>query len=178
MDSLALSVDRARAGDREAFAALHGSLGAPLFLYLAGLLRRREDAEDAWQTAWLRAWTALPTLRRTDRFSPWLFRIARNAARDAARRARTRAGRPADEDLLAPETDVESGGEEEVRRLVAGLKPETRALVLLRAVHGWSPVDAAHAMGWSVATARRRYAAALSGMKARLEGTVTHDRRP
>src|SRR5882724_10021522 len=88
MDAVANAVERARGGDRAAFEELYRRFQRPVFLYLAGCLRWREDAEDAYQAAFLSAWRHLPSLSNVERFSPWLFRIARNAARDVTRRRR------------------------------------------------------------------------------------------
>ncbi len=175
-------VARAKRGDREAFSGLYAQVGHGVFLFLAGLLRRRDDAEDALQAAFLNAWAHLPELRREERFLPWLFRIARNAARDAARREARWPQPLADrgEDLVGPEDPggAEGGApHDDVRRLVADLKPDTRALVLLRAVEGWSAEEVGVALRMSAATVRRRYARALEHLRTRLsEGSSPHER--
>ena len=168
MDATLALVERAQAGDRSAFADLHAQFARPLFLYLVGMLRFREDAEDAWQAAFLSAWRHVGRLRRPDRFGAWLFQIARNSVRDVALRRNTwpRALGSAEDLLVArPEalpTDADAA------RLVAGLEPRTRALVLLRAVEGWSAEEVGAALSWSVATVRRRYARALELLRARV----------
>jgi RNA polymerase sigma-70 factor (ECF subfamily) len=160
-------IPRAVDGDRQAFAELYDRYSRPVFLTLVGLLRTREDAEDALQAAFLTAWRKLPTLRRPDRFVSWLFRIARNKARDAARRQRERPGTEmVGEDLVCPGDGASET--EELERLVASLRPETRALVLLIAVEGWTAEDAALAVGRSASTVRRRYARALRHLRDRL----------
>jgi RNA polymerase sigma-70 factor (ECF subfamily) len=175
MDATLALVERAQAGDRAAFADLHARFGRPLFLYLTGLLRLREDAEDAWQAAFLSAWRHLARLRRPERFAPWLFHIARNSAHDVARR---RASFPqalgAGEDLLVARPDAQPG-DAEAASLVAVLEPRTRALVLLRAVEGWSAEEVGAALSWSVATVRRRYARALDLLRARVVGKECHE---
>lgn len=168
-------VERARAGDRNAFAELHARYSRPLFLYLAGLLRLKEDAEDAWQTSFLAAWRHLGRLKKPDRFGAWLFRIARNTARDVGRR---RASWP---QALGPGEDLLAAGESqgrdaEIPRYVASLEPETRALVLLRAVEGWSAEEVGAAFSWSVAKVRRRYARALDLLRARCREGGPHVR--
>lgn len=175
MDPMAGTVERAKGGDRAAFEEIYRAFSRPLFLYLAACLRRREDAEDAFQAAFLSAWRHLPSLADAERFSPWLFRIARNAARDATRRRRLRPS------PLGPAEDLIAGGAEpsasasEVPRLLADLHPETRALVLLRAVEGWSAEEVGAAFSWSAATVRRRYARALELLKARQTGRNGHE---
>lgn len=167
MNAMNGTVRKATRGDREAFARLYDDYSRPVFLTLVGLLRAREDAEDALQATFLSAWERLPTLRRPDRFVSWLFRIARNKARDSARRRRDRllADAPV-EDLIDP--SLGTAARDEMDRALASLKPDTRALVLLRAVHGWSSEEVAVAVGKSPATVRRRYARALDHLRVRL----------
>ena len=83
MDGNGELVRKAAAGEREAFASLYDRFARPVFLTLVGILRTREDAEDALQAAFLAAWERLPTLRRRDRFVPWLFRILPRKACDS-----------------------------------------------------------------------------------------------
>jgi RNA polymerase sigma-70 factor (ECF subfamily) len=159
-------VRRAAAGEPAAFASLYDRFARPVFLTLVGLLRIREDAEDALQSTFLTAWERLPSLRRPSRFAPWLFRIARNKARDIARKRRERLlPEPPESDLLGPFRAASS--RDEVSRILASLEPGTRSLVLLRAVHGWSAEEVAVALGKSPATVRRRYAGALERLRRR-----------
>lgn len=72
-------VDRARAGDREAFSALVRRYWLPLCRWLYGMTGRLQIAEDLTQEAFVRAWSALPNLKEGQAFRVWLFRIARNA---------------------------------------------------------------------------------------------------
>lgn len=169
------SVREAIRGDQAAFCRLYARYSRALFLDLAARLRRREDAEDALQAAFLAAWVALPRLSDPERFVPWLFRIARNKAKDVARRERVRAVRlGADEELIAP-AGSPAPGIGIVRELVAGLRPKTRAIVLLRAVEGWTAEEVAHAQGTSAATVRRRYARALRHLRDGLAGRLNDD---
>ena len=159
-------VRRAIRGDRAAFARLYEQYARALFLDLVARLRRREDAEDALQAAFLAAWINLPRLSKPSHFVPWLFRIARNKAKDLARRERLRLVRPLGEetDLIAPEGD-ELADIGWVKELVASLRPDTRAIVLLRAVEGWTAEEVAVARGWSAATVRRKYARAMEHLR-------------
>ena len=156
-------------GDRGAFAALYDRFARPVFLDLVARLRDRDDAEDALQASFLSAWRNLPGLRRPERFVPWLFSIARNKARDLLRRrgaAPVRIG--AGEDLIDPAGDYDDEVAE-LRGLIAGLKPRTRSIVLLRAVMGWSAEEVGAAVGASASTVRRHYARSLSHLRDMLE---------
>jgi RNA polymerase sigma-70 factor, ECF subfamily len=70
----------ARAGDSAAFECLVMPHWDALLRITQGILRNREDAEDAVQTAFLDAFRNLNGFHGHSRFSSWLTRIAMNAA--------------------------------------------------------------------------------------------------
>jgi RNA polymerase sigma-70 factor (ECF subfamily) len=79
-------VARARRGDREAFAGLVARYQRPLTGRALSSTRRIEDADDAVQETFFRAWQGLPRFREDARFGPWLFRILDNHLADRGRR--------------------------------------------------------------------------------------------
>ena len=161
-------IERAKHGDKEAFAGLYDRYARPVFLDLVGRLGSREDAEDVLQAVFLKAWTRLRSLRRPERFAPWLFRMARNRAIDHLRYRRRRPMEALPDDVFAPDLTGLSADDEAVHRAVAALKPESRSLLMLRAVHGWPATEVAEAWGQSAATVRRHYARLLAHLESRL----------
>jgi len=166
----------ARTGDREAFGRLYRRYARPVFLELASRVGSSQDAEDALQATFLAAWTKLPRLRRPSRFVAWLFSIARNKARDQMRGVVPRVVLVGnDVELFAArgqgEADVDG-----LRELVAGLKPKSRAIILLRVVEGWSAKEVAAAQGVSVSTVRRKYAEAIQHLRVGLERSKSNDK--
>ena len=81
----ALTVERARAGDRDAFEALVESNLVTTFRTSLAILGSEADARDATQEVFLKAWRELPGLREPDRFDAWLGRIVVNTCRSALR---------------------------------------------------------------------------------------------
>lgn len=83
-------LDRARAGDHDAFAQLVDPYRRELQLHCYRLLGRLHDAEDAVQETLLAAWRGLPEFEGRASVRSWLYRIATrrclNAVRDAGRR--------------------------------------------------------------------------------------------
>jgi RNA polymerase sigma-70 factor, ECF subfamily len=88
-DPDAFLVRAAQRGDRRAFEQLVERHQARLFTLAARTLGSADEAADAVQEAFVRAWVGLPRFRRRSLFSTWLFRICVNAAHDV------RARRPA-----------------------------------------------------------------------------------
>lgn len=68
------------------FEVLYSTYYARIRAYLFHLLGDREQAEDAAQETFLKAWRHLGGLRPNSRVSSWLYRIARNTALDVLRR--------------------------------------------------------------------------------------------
>ncbi|WP_274364136.1 RNA polymerase sigma factor [Paenibacillus thermotolerans] len=73
-------IERARAGDQDAFGELVRRHRARAFDWARSLARDPHLAEDIVQEALLRAFMHLGTLADMDRFLPWLHRIVRNEA--------------------------------------------------------------------------------------------------
>jgi RNA polymerase sigma factor (sigma-70 family) len=149
---------QAGGGSERAFAALYHRYQHPLYRYCRAMVRHDADAQDALQSTFTAAFSALRKGRRDAPLRPWLFRIAHNEAVNILRRRR-----PADElseALPTPEAFVEEQAEERDRlaRLMADLRalPERqRSALVLRELSGLSHQEIAHALGTSVGTAKQ-----------------------
>jgi RNA polymerase sigma-70 factor (ECF subfamily) len=80
----------ARAGSHGAFAELQNIYASRLYKRILSITRNREDAEDALQDTFFRAYRALPSFEGRSRFSSWLTRIAINSALMILRKRRIR----------------------------------------------------------------------------------------
>lgn len=65
-------------GERKAFAELVDRYQPRLLRYGQRFLRRCEDAEDAVQETFIKAYRNLATFKKGQRLSPWIYRIAHN----------------------------------------------------------------------------------------------------
>src|SRR6187455_3532465 len=83
-------VERARAGDHDAFAALAAAAISRLDGAARLILHDPDQAKDAVQETLVRAWRDLRTLRDPDRFDAWLHRLLVHACYDELRRRRSR----------------------------------------------------------------------------------------
>ena len=134
------------------------------------LLGNAEEAEDATQEAFLRAYRSLRTFRPDASFSPWMYRIATNVCLDMlrARRAHT----SLDESLLDPASGVSVEGTvaererlraltEAIRRLPVGL----RTVFLLRHEAELTYEEIAQTLGLPLNTVRTRLFRARNALK-------------
>ena len=67
------------AGDEAAFGQLVERYRSELQVHAYRMLGSLEDAQDALQEAFLRAWRGRATYRRQSTFRAWLYRITTNA---------------------------------------------------------------------------------------------------
>jgi RNA polymerase sigma-70 factor, ECF subfamily len=158
-------VDRARAGDRDAFEELVRRHANRLHAVVLRFLHDQEAAQEVTQETFLRAWRGIDRFRGNSRFFTWLYRIGINEAKRRADRQPAQATISLDEDpnLEAPDwsqgpefraarTDLRRALEDSIRALPI----EYRAPVILRDVEGLSTEEAAEVMELSDAAFKSR----------------------
>lgn len=132
-------VSRVLGGDREAFRILVDRHYGRCVRIATHLLGNREDAEDAAQETFLRAYRHLAKYEERERFAAWLLRILTNQCRTQLARRRAEAARDAVDDVDAealpldePLPSERAGLREELRHALACLPPDQREAVVLR----------------------------------------------
>src|ERR671913_1178791 len=85
------SLDRARAGDEDAFRELTDPYRRELQLHVYRIVGSAQDAEDLLQETLLAAWRGLEKFQERASVRAWLYRIATNRSLDALRASRRRA---------------------------------------------------------------------------------------
>jgi RNA polymerase sigma factor (sigma-70 family) len=159
-------VTQAASGDVDALAAIVGAHHDDMARIAYVITRDVDLAQDAVQGAWPVAWRRLGALRDPDRLRPWLMAIAANEARQLVRHRRRRRV------IENPITEIGSGRDDpasrdasiDLRRALAQLSPEDRALLGLRYVAGLDAGEIGSTLGLSSSGVRSR----LSRLVARL----------
>ena len=128
-------VARSLAGDSGAFGELVERYQRVLFQLAYRILRDREEARDATQSAFVRAWQHLRQFDRSRRFFSWIYRIQINEALN--RRARARPQEDLDANLPDPgQGPGDLHERDRLQALVADamleLSPESRDVLMLR----------------------------------------------
>jgi RNA polymerase sigma-70 factor (ECF subfamily) len=149
-------VERAKRGDRRAFAALVDRHQARLFTLAARTLGNEADAADAVQEAFLRAWLALPRFHGRSLFSTWMYRITLNSAHDQRLKRRAEPVEPAPEqaDPRDPFLTAELSGE--LQRALEALEEDFRLAVVLYDMLGASYEEIAELTGVPEGTVKSR----------------------
>ncbi len=135
----AVIVARVLRGDVEAFAVLVEKYRDRYARYAVHMLGNREDAEEALQDAFTRAYRSLARCEDPERFGAWLFRILLNRCRTlGARRGRRARTFVVDEAALLEAAEdhpaEQSAWREEIDRALERLRSEQREAFLLKYV--------------------------------------------
>jgi RNA polymerase sigma-70 factor, ECF subfamily len=152
-------VERARNGDRDAFASLVHQVSDSLFAVAYRILRDTGLAEDALQNALVSSWRQLPHLRDSDRFEAWIHRILVHACYAESRRSRQFAANVRVLDLLGSATPDGSravADRDELDRAFRRIPLDQRAVFVLHHYLGLPLVEVAETLGIPAGTARSR----------------------
>ena len=157
-------VRRLRTGDAAAFDVVHAEFNARLFNFLARLARSRDVAEDLVEETWLRVVRHVEKLRPDTRLGPWLFTIARNLHVSYCRSRALEESCTASAIGLWPaglgnspfEQTAASEFERRLEASLARLPVSYREVLLLVAIEGLRPGEAARVCGVSPEALRQR----------------------
>jgi RNA polymerase sigma-70 factor (ECF subfamily) len=172
-------VERARGGDRDAFATIAADSIGRLFNIAQLMLRDGDRADDAVQETLVLAWRDLKGLRDPDGFDAWLHRVlVRCVYREANRERRQSAGAVQVRDIQSsPDSSRDVEDRDALERGFRRLRPEQRAVLVLHHYLGFSEAEAADALSVPVGTIKSRLNRATSALRAELEADArTADR--
>ena len=156
-------------GAPDAFSALVRMHERRVFRLVGRFFRRREDVEDVAQDVFLTAWRKLRTYRADSPFEHWLTRICLNRCYDHLRkRAPAALGLDDRVEPAAPTGDPTAGIE--VERLLAGLAPVDRFIMLLLHGEGLTVAEIARRLGWTQVNVKVRAHRARNRLRRLLEG--------
>jgi RNA polymerase sigma-70 factor, ECF subfamily len=180
------SVDRVLRGDRRTFEALVRRHERRVFRVAVAILGNAEDAEEAMQDTFLKAFRDLGQFRRDARFTTWLTRIAVNAAIEKRKTRKNFVPLSESENVgeqflpkhFAPwkSNPEQVFGKQEIHRLAEeatqALPDIYRTAFVLRDVQGLSAEEAAQALDLTVPALRSRLLRGRLMMRERLAATL------
>ena len=180
-------LQRCRDGDESAWSELVEVTYREVYGLCLRILQNPDDAAEATQDAYLKAWRGLARFREESAFTTWLYRIAANAAISRHRSRRRRRSREADmgEEGLADiasttSTEESASARMDLRELevaVASLPEHYRLPLLMRDVYGLSTVEVADQLKISETATKVRIHRARKMLKDKMVGSKTEDER-
>jgi RNA polymerase sigma-70 factor (ECF subfamily) len=165
-------VERAQAGDRDAYELLARGAARRLFLVASRILRDADAADDAVQQTLVAIWRDIASLRDPDRFEAWSYRMLLRYCR-AESRSRHRSGivvidlsdtMEASGDGIADVADRDRLG-----RAFDGLSQDHRTVVVLRHLLGLTQGEIASMLDVPYGTVGSRLHHALLAMRATID---------
>ncbi len=187
-DSDAGLAARAAGGDAQAFALSMRRHNQLLFRTARSILRNDDEAEDALQEAYLRAWRAIGSFREEARLSTWLARIVINEALarlrrrgaqviplDTAIEAAAESGEAweeADPDLQPERFAMRQEIRTLIERRIDRLPEAYRTVFVLRAVEEMSVSETALVLQLNEATVRTRFLRARGMLREHLSRDI------
>jgi len=166
-----LLVNAAKGGDVAAFEELVNRYESKILRLTKNITGNREDAEDAMQDAFLKAYAHLDGFQQDSRFYTWLVRIAANEA--LMRLRKRRPGQVSLDEPVEGDTDLmpreledwrpnpeREYAQAELQALMAEvlekLEPEFRIILVLRDIEELSTQETADVLGISVPNVKSR----------------------
>ena len=163
-------VERAIAGDFEAFSVLVRASTSRQYAIATLILRDGDRAQDAVQEALVAAWKGMRALRDPDAWVPWLHRLTVRACFQAARRERRRT---LVELRVTPDREPSTSGDasaglaerDRLERELGRLPIDQRAVIVLHFYLGLPLTEAAAILDIPAGTAKSRLHRGLQQMR-------------
>jgi RNA polymerase sigma-70 factor, ECF subfamily len=188
-------VSAARSGDRSAFVELYERHSRKVLPRIYRITKNREDAEDAFQDAIMRAFVHMKSFEGRSNFTSWLTRIATNSALMVLRKKRSaseisieqisedsenaRAWEPPDHGETPEASYARRESEQLLRNAVQRLPGIFRDVVELQNGREYSTGEVAEELGISLSAAKSRLMRARRVVRQRLSGARPRSaRRP
>jgi len=161
-------------GRSDAFGTLVERYDRAVYNLCLRTLRDAEEAKDATQEAFFKAFRALRTFRPEAKFSTWIFSIAYHACCDRLqRRKRFAGGEMPDRADSAPGPDLQAVRSDEARALrsaIDALPEKYRAVITLYHLQGRQYDEIAEVLGLPMGTVKTHLFRAKELLRRRLAG--------
>lgn len=183
MSSEKALVQKAKAGDRDAFAALVSAYEGKIYNLALRYLGNREDAMDASQEVFLRVFRFLPGFQEESGFSTWIYRIGVNVCKDMlskrAKRGELSLELPDEEEdyrttevadsRYDPEAIVEQADlRESLAEAIGQLPQQQREMIVLRDIQGLSYEEIGQVLSLESGTVKSRLSRARENLRKKL----------
>lgn len=173
-------VRRCQEGDHQAYRELVERYEGRIYNLACSIVGDREAARDAAQTAFIRAYQALPGFRADAGFYTWLYRIAVNVCLNAAQKEQRRRDTTSLDDLQesgrffsehlwerrTPHSDFERMQlQDTIQEILGHLSPDHRLVIVLKDIQGFSQEEISETLNCSIGTVKSRLSRARANMR-------------
>jgi RNA polymerase sigma-70 factor (ECF subfamily) len=157
-------IAQTKQGDQTAFRQIVEKYQRPVYNICYHMLRNPEDAEDAAQEVFLRAYAKLDTYDDDRHFSTWLFAIASHYCIDRWKKRRLQLVSwdglrdcLSDRETAQPEkVMLEAEASQEVHNLLQTLRPDYRLLIVMKYWHTMSYEEIAKTLDTTISTIKSK----------------------
>jgi RNA polymerase sigma-70 factor (ECF subfamily) len=165
-------------GNADAFGVLVSRYRDKYTRFAARMLGNLEDADDALQLAFVRAYRNLRECRDPDRFGSWLYQIVVNECRTLAMRRTQRERRlvrdPAKmHEVATQHPEAGKALRDEIQYALNRIEPGQREAFLLRHVEGLGYEEISEITGIGISALKMRVKRATERLRTLLEGVAT-----
>jgi RNA polymerase sigma-70 factor (ECF subfamily) len=164
-------ITRCQLRDRQALAELIERYERPVRYFIRRLVDDTHLADELFQDTWLTVIRKIHTLKDPDRFSVWLYRIARNRVHQEFRRKKLVL--ELDEKMEAPgnpeEETLSFDDAAKLHRCLGEMKPLQKEVLMLRFIEQMSYDQIAEVLACNVGTVRSRIHYARKALRRKLE---------
>jgi RNA polymerase sigma-70 factor (ECF subfamily) len=164
-------ITRCQLRDRQALAELIERYERPVRYFIRRLVNDADQADELFQDTWLTVIAKIHTLANPERFTVWLYRIARNRVYEEFRRKKQTV--ELDESMEAPDNPEEEilsfEDVAKLHRCLGELKPVQKEVLMLRFIEQMSYEQIAEVLDCNVGTVRSRIHHAKQALREKLE---------
>ena len=168
-------IERCLLGDMKAQYQLYLMYSRAMYNIAIRILNNKMDAEDILQESFVKAFERMGDLQDRDLFGSWLKRIVINNC-ISLQRKRKMIFEEVDEDhcgeVEEPDQEMPEVDPAVVHHAIRELPDKGRAVLVLRALEGYSHKEIAEALGITVSTSKTQYSRCLGLLQKKLKANI------
>ena len=174
MDSIEKAIEEIKRGSLEEYKHIVQKFQKSIFTYCYHMLGAVEEAEDAVQEVFIKAYRKLDFYKAGTSFSSWLYKIAYNHCVDYLRKRKYFCFVPLCDSIIADcDTTAYSVEKDELslslQKAITMLSPEDRSVLMLRVLEEKSYEEIASILGKPLSTVRKKYERARKRVKLNID---------
>lgn len=161
------SVRKAQSGDAGAFGDLYEIYALDMYKFALYFMGNTHDAEDAVQTACIKAYSSIVSLKEPGSFKTWLFKILANVCKSelSSARAVRECGSPDGDITPEPADSSDFRLSAEIYDALGALSEDERQIVILSVVQKYKSSEIAEIINCPASTVRSKLSRSLSKLR-------------